>query len=721
MKRSLKLLYPFIMIIISITMVTSSITTTPSKITNESNSRLNKISTYQPAFSVYNTKEQMTLSPIFTPNNALDTYIYWIGKANTSIHIQNPYITKFTSTAWPNASPIVSAIVNASKRGVTDIEIQVNKGSDTDNVTAYFKSIGIAIRYMGSSASAVGGSYISTTHNKLMIIDDKITIISSINFSGNAFLNNREAGMVVQNAHVSSTYEAVFQSDWSDGELPAYNNINVNTVVEGNKVESSQSTSYYSPFAIPKENFTGVYNVSVFTNPDNADKFIFKYLLSAKKSIYVSMYTISKPDFNNTLITLKKANPLLDIQVLVTRDHVDKAEDIDTTQAMRSLVANLIPVYNSSSDLNYYHNKYWVIDGNDTFVYSGNWSPASVTPNATSYASGTPNRDMGIAVLDAPDVANFFTNQVWKKDVAIATPWTLPSGVKQQSFVTGAVISGTVKLQATVSNLNDTTFYYKWNNDQYVEGSLTNNHFSFTYDTKLLANGVNTFTVKVVTNSLLEFTDSVKVTVANYPSYINWRVLLTEVLANPNTTSDALGEFYEITNSFPFDVLLGGWSTGVKDNSFNFPSDYVIPAYTSIIFARDATGFQQAFSVTPDFSYTFSLVNSADYVYLKNASGSYIDVIAYGMTAPDGSETLTPATSGLSIQRSPPYIDTNTIADFITALPTAKVQVSHVALTETGIGSNNESSTASISLEFILLPMILMALVVNFSKNKRKN
>ena len=579
-----------------------------------------------PFFPVSNFKEQMTLSPIFTPNNALDTYIYWINKANTSIHIQNPYITKFNSSAWPTASPLVSAIVQAFNRGVS-IEIQVNQADDSDNVATYFKGLGIPIKYMGTSSSSSGGSYISTTHNKLMIIDGKVTIISSINFSENAFLNNREAGMVIQNAHVASAFEIVFQSDWADGLVPALQNQIQHMISADSKVSTSQTITYSSPFNIPKTNFTGVYNVSVFTNPDNADKFIFQYLQTAKKSIYVSMYTVSRPDFNNTLIALKKANPSIDIQVLISRDRVGASEEIDTIQAVKSLVANLIPVYNSTSQLNYYHNKYWIIDGNNTFVYSGNWSPASVTPNATSYASSTPNRDMGLAVLDAPDVANFFINQVWKKDVAIASAWPLASGVKQTGFKTGDVVSGNVTLQAVVSNISSSSIFFKWNNDSYVCGSLSNNLFSKIFDTNILANGVNTFTVKVVSNNSQEFTDSVKVTVANYPSGINWRVLLTEVLANPSTTTDALGEYYQITNSFPFEVLLDGWTTGVKDTIFNFPADYVIPAYTSIIFARNATGFEQAFGVSADFSYSFSLANTADYVFLKNANQSYIDVI----------------------------------------------------------------------------------------------
>jgi len=194
-------------------------------------------------------------------------------------------------------------------------------------------------------------------------------------------------------------------------------------------------TSYPSHTDIPRTNFTGTYNVTLFTNPDNADEVIFRYLNAAESSIYVSMYTISRPDFNETLINLKTANPGMDIEVLISYRRVGSSENTDTKAAAQSLVANGILVYNSTKDDDkvdgYYHAKYWIIDGKHVFIYSGNWSPRSVTPQLEpdddSYASGEANRDMGIAVLNALDIASFFKNEVWDKDVAEADPWPLMS------------------------------------------------------------------------------------------------------------------------------------------------------------------------------------------------------------------------------------------------------------------------------------------------------
>ncbi|HKZ39337.1 MAG TPA: phospholipase D-like domain-containing protein, partial [Candidatus Hodarchaeales archaeon] len=261
--------------------------------------------------------------------------------------------------------------------------------------------------------------------NKLVIIDGKVVLISSINFSQKAFTENREAGIIVQSTPVANYYASIFNADWIDGEIPpSYPSTDVS---QSSRFKSlTLASNFPSHTQIPLSNFTGTYNVSLFANPDSADAEIFKYLTNATSSIYVSMYTISRPKFNDTLIDLKKQNPTIDIQVLLSYNRVGSTENEDTYQAAKSLTENWIPVYNSTqADTKvdgYYHNKYWIIDGKHTFVYSGNWSPKSVSTPKSSYASGDPNRDMGIAVLDAPDIAGFYKN-VWSEDVAVATLW----------------------------------------------------------------------------------------------------------------------------------------------------------------------------------------------------------------------------------------------------------------------------------------------------------
>jgi hypothetical protein len=76
---------------------------------------INSIQTYTPEFTALNIEEDMILSPMFTPDNALDIYVAWIGKANSTIDVQMPYITQFNdSEDWDDDPfPIVRALVES--------------------------------------------------------------------------------------------------------------------------------------------------------------------------------------------------------------------------------------------------------------------------------------------------------------------------------------------------------------------------------------------------------------------------------------------------------------------------------------------------------------------------------------------------------------------------------------------------------------------------------
>ncbi len=657
--------------------------------------------TYTPEFDSLNIKEQMTLSPMFTPDNAIDIHAAWLAKANTSIDVQNQYITMFGSGTWAeDESPIVRGLVEANSRGVT-VRVQVREDADSDDVTSYLLQEGIEVRWMGNSTSGSDGSYLSETHNKLIIIDGQVVLLSSINFGENAFTNNREAGMVIKNSNAAAYYTSIFEADWNDGEIPpSYPNhpLMPRTLNEQPSVYSTEA-DYPSHTDIPRQNFTGEYNVTLFANPDNADEVIFEYLSQAQESIYVSMYTISRTDFVDTLVNLKIANPSIDIQVLISNRRVGGSENTDTHAAATTLVENLIPVYNSTKDDDkvdgFYHNKYWIIDGKHTFVYSGNWSPRSVTPYEEEYASGEANRDMGIAVHDATDIASFFKTEVWDEDVAVATAWELPVGIQQTSFSHADVVSGTVTLSAVGSGLASPTVSYRFGDGAYTDVTSADGSFSLSFDTTGLENGVTTFEVKAETG-VQNFTDEVDFTVVNVHASNNWRVLITEFIPNPSEVADSEGEFIEITNSFPFAVLLGDWQIGTSGTLLTFEDDYEIAAYTSIAIARDQVGFQAAYGVASDLQLAMSLVNTGGYIQLRDASDEVIDVVAYGdATAPDGSEVLSAPGAGESVLRSPLHIDTDAAADFIFGTPDPKGTVPNEPLSTGAATSSTSTDTSS--------------------------
>ncbi len=93
--------------------------------------------------------------------------------------------------------------------------------------------------------------------------------------------------MVIQSTTVADYYTEVFESDWADGEIPSSSSP-IYSVNSGSSVEDpvySVNVDYTSHTNITSANFTGVYNVTLVTNPDCANEVIFHYLQNAKSSI----------------------------------------------------------------------------------------------------------------------------------------------------------------------------------------------------------------------------------------------------------------------------------------------------------------------------------------------------------------------------------------------------------------------------------------------------
>jgi len=54
----------------------------------------------------------------------------------------------------------------------------------------------------------------SNVHNKGFIFDRKKVVVSSMNWSGEGVLANRDAGVIIENATAAKCYERVFLDGW---------------------------------------------------------------------------------------------------------------------------------------------------------------------------------------------------------------------------------------------------------------------------------------------------------------------------------------------------------------------------------------------------------------------------------------------------------------------------------------------------------------------------
>jgi len=168
---------------------------------------------YEPQFETETFVGNFTVTPVFSPDTSFDAICEMIDSANESIYIEQLYIYK----NWTEkVNPFVERLINKSKKGV-DIKVILNYNpiyedtNEKNNLTKqFFEENGIEVKFIYTN-----WSYFSNVHNKGMIVDNKSVLISSINWNENSVINNREAGIIIENESIAQYYSDVFFYDWN--------------------------------------------------------------------------------------------------------------------------------------------------------------------------------------------------------------------------------------------------------------------------------------------------------------------------------------------------------------------------------------------------------------------------------------------------------------------------------------------------------------------------
>jgi phosphatidylserine/phosphatidylglycerophosphate/cardiolipin synthase-like enzyme len=139
------------------------------------------------------------MTAYFSPKGGCEeAIIEWINKANKSIHIM---IYSFTLDS------IGDALITVYKKGIEVLIIfekeQISKYSEDIKL----KNSGINVKYDNNPA---------LMHNKVMIIDNKVVLTGSFNWSSQAEDKNNENLLIIMDNELAELYEKEFQKIWSE-------------------------------------------------------------------------------------------------------------------------------------------------------------------------------------------------------------------------------------------------------------------------------------------------------------------------------------------------------------------------------------------------------------------------------------------------------------------------------------------------------------------------
>jgi cardiolipin synthase len=127
-----------------------------------------------------------------------------LGSANSSIHMIVYSLNYYVDYPDTSVNALVEKLGAASRRGV-DVKVVADEQATDKPVITLLKEKGINIKFDKKG---------TTTHAKLIIIDSKIIIIGSTNWSYYAVDKNHEANVAINSEPLARQFEAYFNGVW---------------------------------------------------------------------------------------------------------------------------------------------------------------------------------------------------------------------------------------------------------------------------------------------------------------------------------------------------------------------------------------------------------------------------------------------------------------------------------------------------------------------------
>jgi hypothetical protein len=164
-------------------------------------------------FAPLTVTEQMTIQPLLTPDLAPDAssgmyaakLLELISGAQQSLYIQLQYIHPSDKAEDAAFTSLLNAVSTRANAGV-DVRIILSQWQNTQWMER--------LQAAGVDTSLVRVQ--NGVHNKGFLVDHRRVVISSQNWSGEGVLNNRDAGLIIDNATVAQYFETIFLHDWDN-------------------------------------------------------------------------------------------------------------------------------------------------------------------------------------------------------------------------------------------------------------------------------------------------------------------------------------------------------------------------------------------------------------------------------------------------------------------------------------------------------------------------
>jgi hypothetical protein len=156
-------------------------------------------------------KKTLRVQPLLTPDNYQGHVLALIQSAKTSFKMQTQYIHPSDKPGDEDHEALIQAVVDATGRGVK-VELITSEwqAKHKQGQTDWLE------KALDAGIPAEALRIQDNVHNKGIIVDSKVAMVSSQNWSSDGTLRNRDAGLIIWDTEVAKYFEAIFDHDWQN-------------------------------------------------------------------------------------------------------------------------------------------------------------------------------------------------------------------------------------------------------------------------------------------------------------------------------------------------------------------------------------------------------------------------------------------------------------------------------------------------------------------------
>lgn len=155
--------------------------------------------------------EPARVTPLLSPDNYFETVRALVENARTSIDLEQQYIV----AGGPKTEALLHAL--AARKGSVEIRILVSPAFEEswDKSVETLEAAGL-----DDCLRAIDLESFTHLHNKGVLVDRRIAVVTSTNWSENSITLAREAGVVIESPEIGDYYGRVVDVDWHGGIDP---------------------------------------------------------------------------------------------------------------------------------------------------------------------------------------------------------------------------------------------------------------------------------------------------------------------------------------------------------------------------------------------------------------------------------------------------------------------------------------------------------------------